>query len=118
MTRDTLISGMQADEPALSPAALALMAKRAGAASQGRRIQGDSGRVSGPLSAGQQMVWLFTQLDPTSPAYNRPMALRLIGHVDHVALQRALTEIVRRHAVLRFRISIEGDVPIQNTFTI
>ena len=119
MTRDTLTTGLKADKPGLSPAALALIEQRADAAARRRaQIHHEPNRVSAPLSAGQQMAWLFTQLDPTSAAYNRPMALQLIGHLDHSALQRALTEIVRRHAVLRSRIAIEGDVPTQITFTI
>jgi amino acid adenylation domain-containing protein len=118
MSRDTLITGSHADEPAFSPAALALLEQRADAASQRRRIHREPDRISAPLSASQQMLWLFTQLDPSSPAYNRPLALRLIGRLDHDALQRALTEIVRRHEVLRSRIAIEGEVPTRNTFAI
>ncbi|MFP2913259.1 condensation domain-containing protein, partial [Pyxidicoccus sp. 3LFB2] len=40
-------------------------------------------------------------LEPGSAVYNIPAALRLTGAVDVSALQRALTELVRRHESLR-----------------
>jgi amino acid adenylation domain-containing protein len=60
-----------------------------------------------PLSHAQQRLWFLHQLDPTSPAYNMPLALRLTGQLDTVALERAINEIVRRHESLRttFRMS-------------
>src|SRR5262249_52905162 len=53
-----------------------------------------------PLSFGQERLWFLSQLDPDSPAYVIPLALRLGGDLDESALERALTEIVRRHEVL------------------
>jgi amino acid adenylation domain-containing protein len=54
-----------------------------------------------PLSFAQQRMWFLAQLEPDSPFYNTPAAVRLRGPLDVAALQRCLEEIVRRHEVLR-----------------
>jgi amino acid adenylation domain-containing protein len=54
-----------------------------------------------PLSFAQQRLWFLHQLDPESPAYNVPGALRLSGPLLPEALESALGEIVRRHEALR-----------------
>ncbi|HEX2164652.1 MAG TPA: amino acid adenylation domain-containing protein, partial [Thermoanaerobaculia bacterium] len=54
-----------------------------------------------PVSPGQRRLWLIDRIEPGSPAYNMPAAFRLRGRLDTSALARALTEIVRRHEVLR-----------------
>jgi len=66
-----------------------------------------------PLSFAQQRLWFLHQLDPQSPAYNMPFALRLLGQLDIPALERTLNEIIRRHEVLRTSFdSLEGE-PLQ-----
>ncbi|MFT3764371.1 MAG: amino acid adenylation domain-containing protein [Minicystis sp.] len=66
-----------------------------------------------PLSFGQERLWFLSQLDPSSPAYVVPLALRLSGMLDTRALQRALAELVRRHEVLRTTFTSEGGKPVQ-----
>jgi amino acid adenylation domain-containing protein len=66
-----------------------------------------------PLSFAQQRLWLIDQLEPGSTAYNVPFAVRLTGELDRVALGRALSEIVRRHEVLRTTFLTEDDGPAQ-----
>jgi amino acid adenylation domain-containing protein/non-ribosomal peptide synthase protein (TIGR01720 family)/FkbM family methyltransferase len=56
-----------------------------------------------PLSFAQQRLWFLDQLTPGSPAYNIPAAIRLSGTLDAGALERAFSELVRRHEVLRCR---------------
>ena len=66
-----------------------------------------------PLSFAQQRLWFLHQLDPQSSAYNMPAALRLSGHLDILARERTLNEIIRRHEVLRTTFdALEGE-PVQ-----
>ncbi|WP_263451602.1 non-ribosomal peptide synthetase [Hyalangium gracile] len=63
------------------------------------RAQPDAGPA--PLSHAQERVWFLEQLAPGNTAYNVPMALRLEGELDVSALERGLSELVRRHEALR-----------------
>jgi aspartate racemase len=55
------------------------------------------------LSFAQQRLWVLHQIEPESPAYNVPKALRLSGQLDVDALQRSLNAVISRHEVLRTR---------------
>jgi amino acid adenylation domain-containing protein/non-ribosomal peptide synthase protein (TIGR01720 family) len=62
-----------------------------------------------PMSFAQQRLWFLDQLDPGVSAYNLFTGYRLSGLLDISALQRSLSEIVRRHEVLRTNFAmIEG----------
>ncbi|HEX4494597.1 MAG TPA: amino acid adenylation domain-containing protein [Thermoanaerobaculia bacterium] len=61
-----------------------------------------------PLSFAQERLWVLDRMDPGSPAYNIPAGIRLLGALAVPALAASLTEIVRRHAVLRSVIAIAG----------
>jgi non-ribosomal peptide synthetase component F/acyl carrier protein len=54
-----------------------------------------------PLSFAQQRLWFIDQLEPGSSFYNIPAAVRMTGNLDIEALEETLTEVVRRHEVLR-----------------
>jgi amino acid adenylation domain-containing protein len=72
---------------------------------------GEGGVFVLPASYGQQRLWFLDQLEPGSPLYNVPLALRLRGPLDAGALEWALGEIVRRHETLRTTLaSEEGEV--------
>ncbi len=52
----------------------------------------------------QEGMWLLYQLDPASPRYNLPVAVRISGELDVAALSRALAALVARHESLRTRL--------------
>ncbi len=54
-----------------------------------------------PLSFAQQRLWFLSQLEPESPIYNVPAALRLHGTLNVEALELSLKTIVERHETLR-----------------
>ncbi|MDI9893956.1 amino acid adenylation domain-containing protein [Rhodococcus sp. IEGM 1381] len=54
-----------------------------------------------PLSLAQQRMWFLNRLDPSSTAENIPLVMRLTGELDEAAFGLALSDLVRRHAVLR-----------------
>ncbi|MFF5779143.1 amino acid adenylation domain-containing protein [Streptomyces virginiae] len=70
----------------------------------------------GPLSFGQQRLWLLDRLQPGRPDYNMPGAVRLTGELDTAAALGALTDVVARHEVLRSRIEETGEDGAEGTF--
>jgi amino acid adenylation domain-containing protein len=54
-----------------------------------------------PLSFAQSRMWFLHQLNPASPVYNIPFAVRLSGALEPAPLAAAVREIVRRHEALR-----------------
>jgi tyrocidine synthetase-3 len=62
-----------------------------------------------PLSYPQERLWFLRQLDGDNSAYIIPRALRLKGRLDPALFERSLTEIVRRHEILRtVFVTVEG----------
>jgi natural product biosynthesis luciferase-like monooxygenase protein/amino acid adenylation domain-containing protein/non-ribosomal peptide synthase protein (TIGR01720 family) len=70
-------------------------------------------RTEAPLSFAQQRLWFLDQLQPASPFYNIPVAVRLKGQLDAGALEQTLNEIISRHEVLRTVFAAEGGTPVQ-----
>ena len=54
-----------------------------------------------PLSSAQQRLWILDQIDPGNSVYNVTSLMRFRGHLDIDALERTLSEIMRRHESLR-----------------
>jgi hypothetical protein len=66
-----------------------------------------------PLSFSQEPVWFLLRLEPENRAYNAQFAVRFTGTLDVPALEGALTEIVRRHEVLRTTFPSHQGRPVQ-----
>jgi amino acid adenylation domain-containing protein len=66
-----------------------------------------------PLSFAQERLWFLDRLRPGQASYNVPVALRLRGALDAAALERSLSEIVRRHEALRTTFAEAEGGPVQ-----
>jgi amino acid adenylation domain-containing protein len=66
-----------------------------------------------PLSFAQERVWFLNQLAPGNVAYNFQFTIRFRGGLDARLLARALTEVVRRHEVLRTSFPAVDGLPVQ-----
>ena len=67
-----------------------------------------------PLSFSQERFWFLDQLSPGSPFNNIPVALRIKGALDRAPLHQALSEIVRRHEILRAKFAVHHGQPSQS----
>lgn len=69
--------------------------------------------IAAPLSFAQQRLWFLQQMHPDSPAYNIPQVWELNGDLNVDALTRSLSEVIRRHEILRTTFAtVDGD-PVQ-----
>ncbi|MDZ8258879.1 non-ribosomal peptide synthetase [Nostoc sp. ChiQUE01b] len=66
-----------------------------------------------PLSFAQQRLWFLHQLSPNTRAYNLLLTLRLEGSLNIVALEQSLSELVRRHEILRTNFPAVDGKPVQ-----
>ncbi len=67
-----------------------------------------------PLSWFQERLWILNQRNPDDVSYNVPVLFRVEGTLDVGALERSLSEIVRRHESLRTRFEMtQGGEAVQ-----
>ena len=66
-----------------------------------------------PASFAQQRLWFLDQLQPGLASYHISAAVKLVGRLDMIALERAFNEVVRRHEILRTTLKADGGVPLQ-----
>jgi amino acid adenylation domain-containing protein len=99
--------------PELSPAARALVQARLKGRVRSFSIVPRAHRDVAPLSFAQERLWFLDRLEPGSTTYNMPWPLRLRGTTDTGALERSLSEIVRRHESLRTVFRDEDGSPVQ-----
>ncbi len=66
-----------------------------------------------PLALAQQRLWFLEQLETRQPLYNVPLAVRLIGKLDPLALQTSLQDLIQRHETLRTTFGDGVHGPIQ-----
>ncbi|TML83112.1 MAG: amino acid adenylation domain-containing protein [Actinobacteria bacterium] len=101
----------------LSPEKQAMLEKRLrGEAAAILRQDAIPRRIAGrpvPLSFAQQRLWFLDQLAPGNPFYNVPAANRFHFGLNVAVLERALSEIVRRHESLRTRFAVADGHPVQ-----
>ncbi|HEX5720085.1 MAG TPA: amino acid adenylation domain-containing protein, partial [Thermoanaerobaculia bacterium] len=67
-----------------------------------------------PLSFAQERLWFLSELEPGSPLYNLPAAIRMRGALDPAALAGALQAVVRRHEALRTAFHESDGRPVQS----
>ncbi|MBW4507955.1 MAG: amino acid adenylation domain-containing protein [Scytonematopsis contorta HA4267-MV1] len=72
-----------------------------------------SNRDSVPLSFSQERLWFLEQLETDNPFYNIPGTFLLKGNLNLKVLQQSLSEIIRRHEVLRTSFQIVNGTPVQ-----
>ncbi len=80
---------------------------------QSRQILARNSAAPVPLSYAQQQLWLHAQLAPDTALYNEPFTVRHRGALDVRALERAFTEIVRRHEAWRTVFPVIDGEPVQ-----
>ncbi|WP_406208979.1 amino acid adenylation domain-containing protein [Kitasatospora sp. NBC_01560] len=64
------------------------------------------------VTAFQRELWLHESVQPGTALYNVPLRIRAEGVLDAAALGRALTEVVRRHEVLRTALTGRDGEPV------
>jgi len=67
-----------------------------------------------PLSFGQQRLWFLDKYEKGSATYNIPITLKLEGSLDIQALEKTLTLLIDRHAILRSAFSAQEGKPVLN----
>ena len=68
---------------------------------------------AGPPSFPQERIWFLTQLEPDLTAYNAQCSIRFRGPFNPDWMDRSLTEIVRRHEVMRTTFPAVDGRPMQ-----
>lgn len=67
-----------------------------------------------PLSYSQERVWFIQHMEDTIRAYHFQTIIEMEGALDADALERSLSEMVRRHEILRTTFPLVGDRPVQH----
>jgi amino acid adenylation domain-containing protein len=101
---------------ALSPEKRAQLEQATASGMPAPRARGIPARGSGapvPMSFAQELLWLLDRANPGMHGYNVPRVARLRGALDVNALNRALSEIVARHEVLRSTFDMVDGEPRQ-----
>lgn len=66
-----------------------------------------------PLSSAQRRLFMVSQFEGIGTTYNMPGALRIKGTVNIEQLERALNQLLQRHASLRTRFKLVEGEPVQ-----
>jgi len=68
-----------------------------------------------PLSYAQQRIWFIEQFEPDSCEYNAVVEVHLNGVINVAAFERAFSDLVQRHAVLRTNYLSDDEQTYQKT---
>ncbi|SMG18349.1 non-ribosomal peptide synthetase [Paenibacillus aquistagni] len=86
---------------------------RSSAAQQLEPIPRQSDQKDYPMSAAQKRLFIIEQMQGSAITYNMPSMLRARGRLDLQLLQRALSELVARHEILRTSFAMVQGEPVQ-----
>ncbi len=101
------------EAPTLAGLATRIEALRSAGTSPAPPMERVSREAPLPVSFAQQRLWVVDRLEPDSPVYNMPYALRLRGALDTGALRASLDALVRRHETLRTTFAEHQGGPVQ-----
>jgi hypothetical protein len=96
--RSKRIAGLSAD--GINLLAQRLMSRNKQLAQSPKILRRDDTAIT-RASFAQERMWFLSQLEPSSPAFNTPSAIRLEGLLNLEAFRQSLNEVVRRHEALR-----------------
>ena len=108
------ISTRIANLPLQKRRALELLLKKRGAVVAEEIIPRRGEVNSIPLSFSQQRAWFLNQLEPGNASYNLPIDFHLEGILSIAALEQSISEINRRHEILRASFAAQDGRPVQN----
>ncbi len=68
--------------------------------------------LSYPLTTSQERLWIVSQLDGATLAYNMPAVVKLKGNLDLDKFEQSFKMLIKRHEVLRtyFKSHINGEI--------
>jgi amino acid adenylation domain-containing protein len=76
-------------------------------------LRAQARKATAPVSAAQRRAWLFGRMRPDSIAYQFAVIFRFEGSFDPTALEGALSEMTRRHEILRTSFVEHDGEPVQ-----
>nr|WP_315254431.1 non-ribosomal peptide synthetase [uncultured Flavobacterium sp.] len=68
--------------------------------------------ISYPLTSTQNRLWILSQLEGGSVAYNMPVTLRIKENINYHLFQKSFDNLIQRHEILRtyFKINEQGEI--------
>jgi hypothetical protein len=108
---DSRLAALSPDKRALLQQRL--IEQRAGVDVKGPPLVRRTDNGPAALSFSQELMWLLQQLAPESPVYNSTGAHRLQGPLDVAVIQATLDAFIDRHEILRTRVEVVADTPVQ-----
>jgi len=115
--RSSLQEKLAARKDRLTPVQAQQFAERIHGETDDIRVAGGIRRqpmaATRPLSFSQERVWFLQQLDPADRSLIRPVAVRLVGELNVALLEQSLSEIPKRHELLRATFNSAEGSPYQ-----